>query len=163
MDSHAAIGLGLGEIAPVVEPAQFLQAIVAMLSRQVIERVPEEMHVAALPGRFRDDLADRRDQAGMVVGDDQLDALEAARLQRDKKILPGRTALAIGHLHCQDLAPPVPVDADSDQHRLAHDDAGLTHLLIARIEDEVRKRLLKGAPGKGSEALVQPLVDGRDR
>lgn len=80
------IGLGLGEIAPVVEPAQLLQAIVAVLSLQVIERVPEEVHVAALPGGFGDHLADRRDQAGMVVRDNQLDALEAARLQRDEEV-----------------------------------------------------------------------------
>lgn len=114
------ISPGLCEIAPVVEPAQFLQAVVAVLPRQMIERVPEEVHVAALPGGFGDHLADRCHQAGVIVG-------------------------------------------DRDQHRLAHDNTGFTHLLVARIEDEVRKRLLKGAPGKGSEALVQPLVDGRDR
>lgn len=105
------IGLGLGEIAPVVEPSEFLQAIVAVLARQVIERVPEEVHVA-LPGGFGDHLADRRDQAGMVVRDNHLDALEAARLQRDEEIPPGRAAFAIGHFHCQDLAPPILVDAD---------------------------------------------------
>lgn len=33
----------------------------------MIEHVPEEVHVAALPCRFRDHLADRRDQAGMIV------------------------------------------------------------------------------------------------
>lgn len=71
------------------------------------------MHVAALPGRFLDHLADRRDQAGMVVGDDQLDAPQAARLHADEEVLPGQTALAIGHLHSQELAPPVPVDADA--------------------------------------------------
>jgi Transposase domain (DUF772) len=108
-------------------------------------------------------LADRRDQAGMVVGHDQLDALEAARLQADEEVLPGRAALAIGHLHRQDLAPPIPVDADCDQHRLAHDDAGFAHLLVAGVEDEVGERRLKRAFGKGLQALVQTLVDGRDR
>src|SRR3546814_3969665 len=42
------IGAGLGEVAPVVEPAQFLQAVVVGLPWQVIERVPQEVHVAAL-------------------------------------------------------------------------------------------------------------------
>src|SRR3546814_2094034 len=42
------IGAGLGEVAPVVEPAQFLQAVVVGLPWQVIERVPPEVHVAAL-------------------------------------------------------------------------------------------------------------------
>src|SRR3546814_20262791 len=41
------IGAGLGEVAPVVEPAQFLQAVVVGLPWQVIERVPQEVHVAA--------------------------------------------------------------------------------------------------------------------
>ncbi|BCH05295.1 hypothetical protein MesoLj131b_72940 (plasmid) [Mesorhizobium sp. 131-2-5] len=157
------IGLGLGEITPVVEPSEFLQAIVGVLARQVIERVPEEVHIAALPCCFRDHLADRSHQAGMVVGHDQFDAPEAARLQRDEEVPPGRAAFAIGHLHGQDLAPPIPVDADCDQHRLAHDDAGFAHLLVAGIEDKVGKGLLKRALGKGLQALVQPLVDGRDR
>jgi len=50
----------------------------------------------------------------MVVGDDQFDTLEAARLQADEKVPPGRAALAAGHLDGQDLAPSVPVDADRD-------------------------------------------------
>src|SRR3546814_2540950 len=37
------IGAGLGEVAPVVEPAQFLQAVVVGLPWQVIERVPQEV------------------------------------------------------------------------------------------------------------------------
>lgn len=64
------------------------------------------MHVAALPGRFRDHLPDRSDQAGMVIGDDKFDALEAARLQRHEEVLLGRAALAIGCLHSQDLTAP---------------------------------------------------------
>src|SRR3546814_16753787 len=38
------IGAGLGEVAPVVEPAQFLPAVVVGLPWQVIERVPQEVH-----------------------------------------------------------------------------------------------------------------------
>jgi hypothetical protein len=99
----------------------------------------------------------------MIVGHDQLDAFEAAPLQADEKVPPGRAALATGHLDAQDLAPPVPVDAHRDQHRLAHDDASLAHLLVAGIEDEIGKGLVKRAFGKSLQALVQPLVDGRDR
>lgn len=95
------ISPGLCEIAPVVEPAQFLQAVVAVLPRQMIERVPEEVHVAALPGGFGDHLADRCHQAGVIVGHNQLDALEAARLEADEEVPPGRAALAIGHLHAR--------------------------------------------------------------
>src|SRR5690606_9982938 len=129
--------------AAVIKPAQLLQAVVAVLPRQVIERVPEKVDVAALPCRFRDHLADRGDQPGMVGGDDQLDALEPARLELDEDVLPGRAALAIGHLDGQDLAPPVPVNADRDQYRLACHDAGFAYLFVASVEDEVGERLLK--------------------
>src|SRR3546814_15859373 len=59
------IGAGLGEVAPVVEPAQSLQAVVVGLPWQVIERVPQEVHVAALVCGAGQHLADRRAQAGM--------------------------------------------------------------------------------------------------
>ena len=68
-------------------------------------------------------------------------------------------AFAGGHFDRQDLAASVPVDADGDQHRLAHHHAALAHLLVARVEDEVGKGLFEGASGKGLEAFVQTLVD----
>jgi hypothetical protein len=39
------------------------------------------MHIAALIGRFRQSLAQRRPQPGVVVGDDELDAVQTARLE----------------------------------------------------------------------------------
>jgi hypothetical protein len=51
----------------------------------VVERIPEEVHVAALPSGLGHDLADRTDQAGMIVGD-QLDT-QAAALQREEQVL----------------------------------------------------------------------------
>lgn len=50
--------------------------------------------------------AGRRDQAGMVVGHDQFAPPEAAPLQRHEEVLPGRAALAIGHLPTRGGAPP---------------------------------------------------------
>ncbi|ESX63538.1 hypothetical protein X760_00005 [Mesorhizobium sp. LSHC422A00] len=41
----------------------------------MIERVPEEVDVAALPCCFGDHLADRCHQAGVIVGHNQPDAL----------------------------------------------------------------------------------------
>lgn len=41
------IGLRLIKVAAIIEPSKLLQAIVAMFARQVIEGVPEEMHVTA--------------------------------------------------------------------------------------------------------------------
>ena len=85
----------------------------------------------------------------MIVGDDELDAVQAALAQAEQEVLPGRAAFAVGHFDGQDLAPPVPVDADGDQHRLARHHAALAHLLIASVEDEVGKGLGEGALGKG--------------
>jgi hypothetical protein len=39
------------------------------------------MHVAALIGCLRQNLAQRCPQAGMVVGDDKFDAMQTARLE----------------------------------------------------------------------------------
>lgn len=47
----------------------------------MIEGVAQEVHVAALEPRLRHHLAHRRAQAGVVVGDDELDAVETAVAQ----------------------------------------------------------------------------------
>ena len=57
-----------------------------------------------------------------------------------------------------DLAAPVPVDPDGDQHRLAHDHAGLAHLLIVSVEDQVSKRLGEGRPAKASRLSSRRLL-----
>jgi len=54
----------------------------------VIEGVAQEVDIAALEGGVGQDLADGRAQAGMIVGDDQLDAVEAAFAQADEEVLP---------------------------------------------------------------------------
>ena len=47
------------------------------------------------------------------------------------------------------------VDRHGDQHRLADDNAGLAHLLVARIEDQVGKVLIEPPLGKRTQALVE--------
>ena len=79
---------GLFDRAAVVKPAQLLQAVVVGLARQVIEGVAQEVDVAALERGVGQDLADGRAQACMIVGDDQLDAVEAAFAQADEEVLP---------------------------------------------------------------------------
>src|SRR6185437_12901080 len=75
---------------------------------------------------------------------------------------PGGAAFPVGHIDGQDLAAPVPLDSDGDQHRLAHHHAAFAHLLVAGVEDEIRKGFGEGARGEGFEAPVQALVDGGD-
>src|SRR5215469_11613352 len=97
------------------------------------------MHVTALVGRLRQSLAQRCAQAGMIVGDDKFDTVQTARLQSHQKIPPARSALPVGKLDRQHLAMAIPIDADRNQHRLAGDDPGLAHPLVARVEDQIGK------------------------
>ena len=78
LEPRLQILLGLLEVAAVVEPAQLLTAIVVGLAGHVVERVPQEVHVAALPDRLGQQLRHSPLQPGVVVGDDELDAVEAA-------------------------------------------------------------------------------------
>ena len=64
----------LDEFAPVIDPAQLLQAVVGELAWQMAEGVSEEVHIAALPDCTRQDLADRLPQTFVIVRDDELDA-----------------------------------------------------------------------------------------
>jgi len=63
MASQAARSRRFGEVAAVLQPAQLL-----------VERIPEEMHITALIGRLRQNLTQRRSEAGMIVGDDKFAA-----------------------------------------------------------------------------------------
>ena len=74
---------------PIAEPAQFLQAVVVGLARQMVEGVTEEVDVAALEGGFGKHLPDGCAKACVIVGDDELDAVEAAPAQSEQEVLPG--------------------------------------------------------------------------
>src|SRR5438552_6218077 len=99
----------------------------------------------------------------MIVGHDEFDAVQTARLEPQKEIPPARSALTVGELDCQHLAAAVPVDTDRDQYRLAGDHTGLAHPLVARIEDQIGKGFGQGAAGKLRETSVPPLVHCTDR
>jgi hypothetical protein len=99
----------------------------------------------------------------MVVGDDELDAREAAGDQAAEEVAPGRAALAGRELDREDLPPALPVDADGDVHGLGAHDAALAHPLVPGIEDEVGEGLVQPARGEGREAGVERLVDLGDR
>ena len=99
------VALGLGQVAPIIEPAQLDQAVVVGLARQMVARVPHEMHVSPLPDRLRQNLADRPLEALMVVGDHELHPRQPALAQARQEVLPTARTLTIGHLYRQNLAP----------------------------------------------------------
>ena len=88
-DPGGEVAAGLLDGSPVVKPAQFLQAVVIGLTRQVVECVAEEVHITPLEGCFGQDLADGHAKAGVIVGDDELDAVEAPPTQAEEEVLPG--------------------------------------------------------------------------
>jgi hypothetical protein len=73
------------------------------------------MGAGALPGGAGQDRADRVDQAGVGVGDDRLDAGQAAGGQGAQEGEPAGAVLGGGDVDAEDLAVPVGVDADRDQ------------------------------------------------
>jgi hypothetical protein len=83
---------------PVVQPGQLAQAVVVDPARHVVERVPQEVHVTALICRLRESLAQCRPEAGVIVGDDKLDAVQTVGLQPQEEI---SAALAIGEVSSQ--------------------------------------------------------------
>jgi pimeloyl-ACP methyl ester carboxylesterase len=99
----------------------------------------------------------------MIVRDNELDTMKAARLQRLQKVLPARAALAVGQLNRKHLAAAFPVDADRDQHRLARNNPVIPHLLIAGVQDQIGKRFLQPALAERLQRCIQPLVDRADR
>ncbi len=121
------------------------------------------MHIAALVSRLRQNLAQGRTQPRVIVGDHEFDAVEAAGLQRQQKIPPARSALPVGELDRQHLAPTVPIDADRDQHRVARDHPGLAHPLVARVQDQIGEGFGQRTAGKLRQVRIQSLVDRADR
>jgi hypothetical protein len=63
----------LGQIAPVIEPPQLHQAVAVDLAGHVVQCVPEEVHVAALPRRLRQYLGDRLAKPRVVIGHGEFD------------------------------------------------------------------------------------------
>ena len=55
----------------------------------MVEGVAQEVDVASLEGGLGEDLADACAKPGMVVGDDELDAMEASPAQAEQEVLPG--------------------------------------------------------------------------
>lgn len=144
------------QVATVVQPPQLLQAIVVRLARQVVKRVAQKMHVAALPDRFREHFGDARPKTRVVVAHHELHAPQAPGLQALQKLAPARHALPVRQLHPENAPAAVLVDADGHQHRLTAHHPVLPHPLVPRVQHQVRVRLLQAALAEFLQFLVQP-------
>jgi hypothetical protein len=88
-DPCGQVDASLLDRASVVEPAQLLQAIVIGLARQMVEGVAQEVDVASLEGGFGEDFAHGRAQSGMIIGDDELDPMQASLFEGEEEVFPG--------------------------------------------------------------------------
>ncbi len=66
--------LRLGQISAVVEPAQFLQAVIQSLSGQMIQGVSQKVNIAALPDRLRDHCGNGSLESRMIIRGHELHA-----------------------------------------------------------------------------------------
>ncbi len=101
-------------------------------------------------------------QAGVGVGDDQLDAREAALDERAQEAAPEGLRLALPDIEGDHLPVARLVDAIGEHERLAHNAATIADLLDLRIEPEVGVAALERAVAEGVDLLVQTLADARD-
>src|SRR6516225_2579301 len=99
----------------------------------------------------------------MVVGDHELDAMQAAFFEAVKKVPPTRPALAVGKLHPQDLPSPLPVDADCNQNSLRLDHVIHPNLFVTCVQDQIREGLGQPPAGKARKLIVEFLDDRRNR
>jgi hypothetical protein len=72
------------------------------------------------------------------IGDDQLDAAQAAAGELAQERGPERLGLGRSDVHAEHLAPAVTVDANRNNHRDRHDAAILAHLHIGGVDPQIR-------------------------
>ena len=99
------------------------------------------MHPAALPAGALKHRADSLLQPGGGVGDDELDAVDTAGLQRAEEARPKGLGLAVTDVETKDLAAPVGGNTDRDDHGLGDDAVVDPRLAIRGVEEHV------GVPG----------------
>lgn len=121
----------------------------------MVERVAQEVHVAALPQRGRQHSRHGFLEAFVIGGDDQVHTSEAALLKADQEVALRARALSIGHFRRKHLAAAFPIDADGHKDGAAADDARFAHALVARVQDEVG--ILLGE--RPAHEALQPRVE----
>ena len=106
-----------------------------------------EVELAALPRHGRKDRGASGAQAGVVVADDELDAVETALLQALEEVAPMDFRFTEGDADAQDRAFAFRVDAQGDEDGAIQELAPVPHLFITGIEHQVGKGLQwAGAP-----------------
>jgi hypothetical protein len=111
------------------------------------------MHAAALPAGAEHP-ADP--EPLMSVGDDQLDAAQAAPRQAFEKSGPERLGFREADVQPDDLAPAVGIGGDGDYCR--DDAAALALLQVGGVEPQIRPFAGERPVEEGMHALVDPAI-----
>lgn len=143
LEPRGQIAAGFFDVAALVEPAEFGEALAVGLAGEVVDGVSQEMDVAALPHGFWQDLADGLAQPFVVVADGELYTPKAASLQADQEVLPRGRALAAGQADSKDATATFLIDADRDLDGTLPDDSALPNALVAGIQQDVGVVLLQ--------------------
>src|ERR1019366_6856612 len=121
--------------------------------------VAEEVHLAALPGRAREHLAQRTAQALVGVGDDQLHAAQPASREAAAELQPERLGLAGADREPEHALLATVTHAHGNHGGLADDARALTHLLVRGVEPDIRVRLIERAIAELGELLIEQRAD----
>ena len=92
--------------------------------------------MTALPGGG-EDLGDGGLDALVGVGDDELDAAQAAPRQLPEEGGPEGLGLRRTDIHAQHFAPAIGIDADGDDDGDRHDAAGLADLQVGGVDPQI--------------------------
>ena len=121
---------------------------------RVVDGVLGEMELAALPARARQHGVARGFQSGVVVGGDELDAVQAARHKAFEEGAP----VDLGLRHCDRDAEHATaaelVDADCGQNGAIVGDAVLAGLFVAGVKEQVAE-VAERAVAPGFEVGVE--------
>ena len=141
-------GFGEGAVLGMEDFAQFAGDDLAQGELgDVLGGILLEMELAALPGHPREAAHEGLAQAGVIVADDEGDAVQAALLERVEEGTPVDVDFGKRGADAEDSAGAAGVDADGDQDRAVDHGAIAAHLFVAGIEDEIR--MGQGSPADG--------------
>jgi hypothetical protein len=104
------------------------------------------------------------DEAGVLVGDHQLDTAQAAFLQVGQERPPEHFVLGVADVEAEDLAAAVGGDPGRDDHRHRDDlGGGVANMQVGGVEVDIREPGVVEPPGpERGDDLVETGADPRD-
>ena len=131
--------------------------------RYPTEGIPLEVHDATLESRLGQLVTNRGSESRVPVGDDELDAAEAAAHELLEKIGPAFFRLARPDGDAEKLAVPARADAVGDEGRDVLDAAGPAGVEERAIEEQVCDGLGDRRLAQRFDLLVEGARDAADR